>query len=365
MRAAVVLLVAPADSPEATYLLNELRDMAVFTWVSTPGDALRLLRDTASLPDVIVTYEPRPGVFDGLRSAAGHPGGARPTLPETVLEWIYEVAPLVPRVTVCGAWGEGETRTGRIRRGEIRLEFGESLVALRSELPKLVDGSSLWRLPLTASDEEFFQLTIPGTSLSPSSANSLSVGTFAGDLSPFRERTGGECEGGDVFLWEQDRGLRILLEDLVRRAGLTPVVLMPGEKTPEGVNEKSFGEARSYGRPGAEPDGKPTVGPDTESGAKPGVGVGSRTAVRNSGRTFLIGDMDDPEFSSWLEGRMSREESPRIPWRTLLLVAFPRYDRIVRSLAPEVTILPKPFRTEDLLRFLTRSSSIADDIPTR
>ena len=330
MRPAQVLFVAPATAPETQYLIDSLQDVANAELVATPADALRRMTESYTgihmncdgnrrpgVFDALVLYEPRPGFFDGepTSTAATTTGTAthrvhsphRAHMPsllvptESVLEILYEIAPLMPRITVCGAWCDGELRRGRIRRGEIRLESGEAIAALRTELPRIVAGTSLWLVPMTTSDEEFLQTTIPAVDESDKT----------------KTRT---APASSVRIGGAERELTALLESVAHGLGMSA--------TP--WQEDEFPGDRSSGDGIFDAEGH---------------------------RLILIGDADDPEFLGAFERRLARY-GDRTPCPTLLLIAFPRFDEIRRWERCGVAVLPKPFRIADIAGFLRAT---ADD----
>lgn len=320
-----------ASTPESEFLARTLRPYASLERFITPTLALERMEmiegnDRIVLPDAIVTYEPRPHAFDGGFSLART--GTVPST-EAIYEKMATMWPLVPRVTIGGAWCEGETRTGYPRRGEIRLEFGEASWALRHELPRLVAGNSRWRFPPTTTDEEWIQmngLTFPAMGDSVVETVASFVGCRAERHVESERRTAkndtttelGEPVGDAsvrkiVYVCCEDRALAELLDALARWIGWETCGMVPKELDSLLLRETA------------------PVGP-MDSLAK------------------ICVDIDSPEISAYFSQIAQNMETVRFP--TLLLAAFPRFDELLEWQSMGVQVLPKPFQVAYLFDFL-------------
>ncbi len=124
---------------------TEFRD--VFRWLGSQCElrsaasvdaAVEILKDTDFDPFLIVLAQSWPGQF-----RSSH------------IEQLTAAAPLARFSELLGSWCEGQTRTGHPLAGAMQFYWHQWIARVRPELERIASGDfSVWRLPLTATDEE-------------------------------------------------------------------------------------------------------------------------------------------------------------------------------------------------------------------
>ncbi len=360
-----------SSTPESEFLVRALRSYASLERFVTPMLALERMEmiernDHVVLPDAVVTYEPRPHVFDGGFPLAR---GNQLLSTETIYEKMADLWPLVPRVTIGGAWCEGETRTGRPRRGEIRLEFGEAAWALRHELPRLVAGCSRWRFPPTTTDEERIQMngmTLPVMENSPANAVAVSGHTNVEQYITTCERPfppkyhaeddleyHAESNGVTSFIHAAQSDVAVEMRAMRGEVSASKIVYLCCED--RALTELLATLSCQIGWKTCEIAAK-----DLEPFFSR---MASEQSIHSNSVEKIGVDGDSPEIMKCFSHVIRNVDVVKRP--TLLLTAFPRFDEISMWQNLGVQVMPKPFQMAYWLDFLQSSPVTVSEVRMR
>jgi hypothetical protein len=217
--------------------------------------------------------------------------------PPQAIERLRAAAPLARLIALLGSWCEGEPRSGRPLPGVVRVYWHEAAVRFRGELPRWFARGSVWSLPITVTDEERTLATV-----SPAKEK--------GDSPVFVGTKTGTVPGGLVAIWTRRREMADLLADACRSGCYATVWLHP--RLP--------------------------------------------SRVQGAAAAIFDGDSLDPVTVNELK-RFIAHVSPA---PVLVLLGAPRIQdvRLVQSLGG--TVLPKPFRIDELLSALEPTAGRAN-----
>ncbi|MGO9108600.1 MAG: hypothetical protein ACLP9L_05140 [Thermoguttaceae bacterium] len=179
-----ILLIGDSSRPEFREACVALDDLARVTRFVDVEVAIAALAEGRLTAHGIVLAQAYPDQF----SAAA-------------IDRLRSLAPLARLITILGSWCEGEPRSGHPLPGVIRMYWHQAAFRIRREFPGWCQTQgSLWRLPVTATDEE-------------RSLASIEVPLPRGD--------------GLIAIWTRWPEMGSLLSDACRSVGYSTVWLHP------------------------------------------------------------------------------------------------------------------------------------------
>jgi hypothetical protein len=179
-----ILLIGDTSRPEFHEACSALEELVCVTRFSDVEGALTALAEGGVTADGIVLVQAYPDQF-----------------PTAAIDRLRNQAPLARLVVIQGSWCEGEPRSGHPLPGVMRVYWHQAAVRIRREFSGWFENQgSLWRLPITATDEERLLASLEAP---------LPKGQ------------------GLVAIWTRRPEMEALLSDVCRKSGYSTVWLHP------------------------------------------------------------------------------------------------------------------------------------------